>query len=121
MTYTGMHASSGRAITELDHIRQSVVDILLTPLGSRIMRRDYGSLLPELIDQPLNPTTRLQAMSAIVMALLRWEPRLRPSRVDLTLGTEPGSLTLELAATLATGSLAGQAINLTVPLTGGLV
>uniref|UniRef100_UPI0026076D20 ATPase domain-containing protein n=1 Tax=uncultured Sphingobium sp. TaxID=316087 RepID=UPI0026076D20 len=32
-----------------------VRDILTTPIGSRLMRRDYGSLIPELIDQPANP------------------------------------------------------------------
>jgi phage baseplate assembly protein W len=121
MTCTGMNAASGRAITELDHIRQSVADILLTPIGTRVMRREYGSLLPELIDQPINGATRLKAMSAVVMALLRWEPRLRPSRVDLTYGPEPGSLTLELVATLASAPVGSEPVSLTVPLTGSLV
>lgn len=62
--YIGMNRETGEALNDLDHIRQSVRDILLTPLGSRVMRRKYGSLLSALIDQPQNETLRLQIMSA---------------------------------------------------------
>lgn len=74
--YLGMSQNNGKAITDTDHLRQSVRDILLTPQGSRIARREYGSLLSVLIDQPQNPALRLQIMSAVYMALSRWEPRL---------------------------------------------
>lgn len=43
---TGMSATTGRALTEREHLAQSIADILTTPLNTRIMRRDYGSLLP---------------------------------------------------------------------------
>ncbi|EKM0775929.1 baseplate assembly protein, partial [Escherichia coli] len=56
--YIGMSQSNGKAITDTDHLRQSVRDILLTPQGSRIARREYGSLLSALIDQPQNPALR---------------------------------------------------------------
>ena len=76
-TYTGMSRETGEAVSDLDHIRQSVRDILLTPVGTRVMRRSYGSLLSALIDQPQNAALRLQIMSACYMAILRWEPRLK--------------------------------------------
>lgn len=63
-TWSGMQRDSGLQLTDIDHIRQSVRDILLTPQGSRVMRRDYGSLLSALLDQPQNETLRLQIMSA---------------------------------------------------------
>ncbi len=47
--YSGMNNTSGKVITDIDHLRQSVRDILLTPQGSRIARREYGSLLSALI------------------------------------------------------------------------
>lgn len=71
-----MHRSTGRAISELEHLRQSVGDILSTPIGTRVMRRDYGSQVPMLVDQPDNPVTQLRLMSAAASALMRWEPRL---------------------------------------------
>ena len=38
--YSGMNNTSGKVITDIDHLRQSVRDILLTPQGSRIARRN---------------------------------------------------------------------------------
>mgnify|MGYP001011582365 CR=1 FL=1 len=43
--YLGMNRSDGLTVTDLEHISQSIGDILRTPVGSRVMRRDYGSLL----------------------------------------------------------------------------
>lgn len=97
MTWTGMNKDTGRQLTELDHIRQSVADILTTPVGTRIMRRDYGSQLFELIDQPQNGATRLKLMAATVMALLRWEPRITVTHMAFT-ESDHGRLLLDLTA-----------------------
>ena len=51
----GLNAHTGQPLAGLDHLRQSIADILSTPLNTRVMRRDYGSRLPELIDQPITP------------------------------------------------------------------
>lgn len=75
--YIGMNRETGRAITDIDHIRQSIRDILITPVGTRVMRREYGSLLSALIDQPQNEALRLQIMAACYVAILRWEPRVK--------------------------------------------
>ena len=40
--------------TEQQSIQQSLQDIITTPIGSRVMRREYGSLIFELLDQPIN-------------------------------------------------------------------
>ena len=95
----GMNRTNGAALDGVEHIRQSVADILTTPIGSRVMRRDYGSLLPELIDQPLNGATALRAYSATVVALMRWEPRIRVKQITRTVSTtRPGRLTLAISA-----------------------
>lgn len=64
LRYLGMNSQTGLSISEVEHIRQSVRDILVTPVGSRVMRREYGSLLSALIDQPQTPALRLQIMLA---------------------------------------------------------
>ncbi len=74
--YTGMNPDGTGNLNDMEHLKQSVRDILTTPLASRVMRREYGSLVPDLIDEPMNNTTRLQCMSAAVIALTRWEPAL---------------------------------------------
>ncbi len=109
----GMSARTGRAIEGNAHLAQSIADILTTPIGSRLMRREYGSLLPDLIDWPTNDTTRLQAYAATAMALMRWEPRIRLSRVQLFLGDRPGQVVLELEGTRVD---ANEPLSLSVPL-----
>jgi phage baseplate assembly protein W len=79
--YLGMSRCTGRAVEDMAHINQSVSDILRTPIGSRVMRRNYGSLLSALTDQPQNAALRLQIMAACYSAILRWEPRIRLSGI----------------------------------------
>jgi phage baseplate assembly protein W len=84
MNYKGMNAKTGRAIYDIEHLRQSIRDVLLTPSVSRLMRREYGSELFNLIDQAANPALHLRLYAAIAMALLRWEPRLQLSRIQIS-------------------------------------
>src|SRR5471030_1694033 len=79
----GMNAVTGQTLGAIAHIHQSLADILTTPIGSRVMRRDYGSHVPELIDQPLNGATQLRIYAATAYAVQRWEPRIRLSGVQL--------------------------------------
>lgn len=79
----GMDARTGAPISGDAHLAQSIADILCTPIGSRVMRRDYGSLLFELLDGPMNALGRLRLFAATAQALRRWEPRLRLTRVAL--------------------------------------
>lgn len=69
-----------KIISETEHIKQSIADILLTPVGSRLQRRDYGSRIPELIDRPMNHALLLQLAASAVMALHKWEPRVTISQ-----------------------------------------
>ncbi|PKF70876.1 baseplate assembly protein [Pseudomonas fluvialis] len=114
----GMSNQTGRALAGNAHIAQSIADILTTPIGSRVMRRDYGSQLPELIDWPTNDATRLQAYAATAMALLRWEPRIRLSRVQLFLGEQPGQVVLDIDGTRAD---INEPLSLRIPLRLGAI
>lgn len=106
-----MNRTSGRSLTGIAHLKQSIVDILTTPLGSRLERRTYGSLLPSLIDQPDNGPTRLRCYAAIASALMKWEPRLRVTRVGITSGSQPGQVTVDLE-----GEYIGQTLTLSTAL-----
>ena len=112
----GASASNGRSLGGMAHLGQSIGDILMTPLGSRVMRRDYGSLLPELIDQPFNDATRMRLFGATALALMRWEPRIRLIRVQLFQGASPGSYTLDLDCVLVDANTASDYTRLTIPL-----
>lgn len=89
----GMSSSNGRLLTDLEHLQQSLTDLLLTRVGSRVMRRDYGCTWFELLDRPLNPNTVLQMTAAVVSAIERWEPRfqlteLKPNLRSISDGVE---------------------------------
>ncbi|ATU46270.1 hypothetical protein CS557_12565 [Acinetobacter junii] len=82
----GMSRLTGYAITddesqEYAHLKQSIHDILSTLIGTRLCRRFYGSLVPELIDQPCNEFTQVKLMSAAATALIRFEPRIKISQI----------------------------------------
>ncbi|ROM80508.1 baseplate assembly protein [Pseudomonas brassicacearum] len=112
----GMNSNSGRSIIGNDHLVQSIADILTTPIGTRVMRREYGSQLADLIDWPLNNATRLQAYAATAIALMRWEPRIRLSRVQLTLGDVAGQAILDIDGSLVDTN---EPFSLRVPLSLG--
>ena len=115
-----MHRATGRAIDLPEHIAQSVADIVTTPLGSRVMRRDYGCLLPLLIDQPDNAATQIRITSAVAGALMRWEPRVRLMRLGLARDAErPGHAELQLRGQIVVEPLRRPLpLSLTIPLRG---
>lgn len=108
--YIGMSRNDGQAIADTDHLRQSVRDILLTPQGSRLARREYGSLLSALIDQPQNPALRLQVMSAVYVALSRWEPRLTLDSITISSNFD-GSMVVELTGQRSNGALVSLSVS----------
>lgn len=97
----GTNAQTGKELTGLAHLRQSVRDILTTPIGTRVMRREYGSRLFELLDAPLTPGTLTEIYAAAAEALARWEPRLRVERIRATVGQgslDGGKVLIDLEA-----------------------
>ncbi|PSN06246.1 GPW/gp25 family protein [Siccibacter turicensis] len=110
--YTGMDRTRGAALVDEAHVSQSVRDILMTPVGTRVMRREYGSLLSALLDQPQNPALRLQIMSACYMALLKWEPRITLTALNFETRFN-GEMIVEITGQLT--DTAGD-ISLTIPL-----
>ena len=86
----GMNAATGKPLEGVDHLAQSVSDIIGTPLGTRVGRRWYGSHVPELLDQPDNDRTRLALVAAGALALQRQEPRLRATRITIERGEVAG-------------------------------
>lgn len=82
---TGMNTFTGEILEGVDHIRQSIRDILTTPIGSRVMRRDYGSNLLNLLDRPMNSELVADIQVAVSMALSNLEPRIQLSRVTVEL------------------------------------
>lgn len=121
---SGLSRTLGTALDEAAHLAQSVADILCTPLGSRVMRRDYGSTLFELVDAPFNAVTRMRLIAATADALRRWEPRLLIRSIRVDSGSAPGEVILSLDGARVDASQPNALVNLTIPLraaAGGFV
>lgn len=93
-----MSRDTGATLDGIAHLRQSITDILTTPIGSRVMRRDYGSRLFELVDAPMNRGTLVAIYAATAEAIAKWEPRFVVKHVKAT-NAAAGRVTLSLTGT----------------------
>ena len=99
MASTGINRADGHVLRDFDHVRQSIGVILTTPVGSRVMRREFGSELFDLIDRPMTARVILAVYAAAVMAIARWEPRYAVTGVRVLEASADGGLSLEFNGT----------------------
>lgn len=92
----GLDRRTGQPLSGVAHLKQSIEDILTTPLGTRRMRPEYGSKLRRLVDLPMNDGWKSAVQAEVARALGRWEPRLRLERVRVV-AVMGGRIDLELA------------------------
>src|SRR5471030_2371541 len=94
----GMNRTTGAPMTGLDHLCQSIGDILSTRRGTRRQRPEYGSDIPKMVDLPVTrgwiSTVQVEAARAIG----RWEPRIALSRVSV-ISIVGGAVTFRIAGT----------------------
>lgn len=92
----GLDASTGEGRADWAHVEQSIGKILMTPIGSRVMRREFGSRVRDLVDAKLTPRTVLAIYAAVAEALVRWEPRFRLASASIVAADAQGRVTLAL-------------------------
>lgn len=84
----GIDRAAGRVREEADYeayIRQLIRQVLLTNLGERVNRPDFGSDLRRLLFAPLDPSTTAYVKSLVFQALTRWLANfIRPERIEVT-------------------------------------
>ena len=108
-----MSEATGRLLPLTEHVRQSIRNILFTAVGTRVQREEYGSLLPLLMDAPLNEVTLLRCNAAVVLALAKWEPRLVITAAETRAVPADNGLRVEISIT---GRLGGKIENFIVGL-----
>ena len=80
-----------------DVVRQSILMLISTSPGERVMRPGYGCPLNRLVFQPLDNTTAGLAIHYVERAVRRWEPRAEVLKVDAyPTPHRESSLTVEL-------------------------
>lgn len=65
-----------------NEIEQAIRIILLTAPGERVMRPEFGCRIHELVFEPNNRATAVQAQRYITEALGLWEPRITVTQVE---------------------------------------
>jgi phage baseplate assembly protein W len=88
-----------------DSVRQSVLLLLSTRPGERVMRPNYGCDLHHLMFSPNDDTIAAIAMRYVRQALIQWEPRIDIVSLNAARNpSEPGALIITLEYQVRTTS-----------------
>lgn len=79
-----------------EKVRQSIFIILDTEPGERVMLPEFGCGLRRFLMQPNNGATRAQIEREVNLALQRWEPRIKVAQVDVTPGSDPALIEIDV-------------------------
>lgn len=109
---TGMCAMTGKPISGFDHVRQSLSRIVLTRIGTRIQRRDFGADILSLVSAPGNEATRVKTLAILAKAILTWEPRVKLSHILFNVDFD-GRAVIEISALYK-----GEILTQSVPVSG---
>ncbi len=88
----GLNRLTGKRISDWPHCQQSMNDIFTTPIGTRVQRRNYGSLIPMLMDRPQTSDMLIEFTLAVSSALELWEPRFIAEQVTLEKASAEGNV-----------------------------
>jgi phage baseplate assembly protein W len=79
------HPISGQAIlsTDIDAIKNSIRNIILTPIGSRAFNPSFGTKIQTLLFEHPTPVTAIAIRSEIKIALQRLEPRVKVTNIEV--------------------------------------
>jgi uncharacterized protein len=92
--HTGIRTTATGGIAMVDEaasVRQSILLLLSTRIGERVMRPDYGAGLDRLVFAPNDNTTAGLAIHYVRRALTYWEPRIQILHLDATRNPEADS------------------------------
>jgi Bacteriophage baseplate protein W len=108
-------AANGAVVTATgtDKLKNNVIHILLTAIGQRVMRRDYGGGLRQLLHDPKNDALRAIVQYQVAKAIGTYEPRVLVQSVNVTQDELQGGLTI---AVIFTVRRTRQAQQVSVPL-----
>lgn len=91
-------ASGGVAKTaNSNKLKENLKQIILTEVGERVMRRDYGGGVWQLVNDPNNDALRAIVQHQVSKTIAQWEPRVVLQEVVVSRDqTSPGTLWVEL-------------------------
>lgn len=92
---------NGRVMMQMDEsekIKENLIHLLMTGIGERVMRRNYGGGIHELVHEPNNDALKALAQHQIATAIVQWEPRVHLR--DLNISQQESTLFVDLSYSL---------------------
>lgn len=80
---TGCDRLTGKSIEGLEYLKQRIENVLSTPIGSVLMKRDFGSNLYLYVDAPVDRDFRAKIYREVAVALNQWVPDFELSKIEL--------------------------------------
>lgn len=79
---SGVDRWTGKPVSGWQHVLLSLECIFTTSFGTRVLRRWFGSLIPDMLGENLDPSTMLRFFTALYAALAQ-EPRFALTKVQV--------------------------------------
>ena len=101
---TGIDRNTGKLLCGWDHVVQSILTIITTAYGERMLRRWFGSSIPHLLGENLTTPTVVRFFAALIAALevretdtgLPREPRFKIVKITPKAVDRLGGLRIEI-------------------------
>jgi phage baseplate assembly protein W len=93
--------NNGVALVENEEdIRESLIILLTTIAGERILRPDYGAGLENMVFEPLSVTTSTMISNQMKRSILFHEPRVKVENINLESDNFNGFITITIEFTI---------------------
>lgn len=91
---------TSKLISNEEDIKNSLVVLLATRVGERIMQPKYGCNLDVLLFEPMDTTLKTYIKDLVYTAIYYFEPRIKPDDVILSTLDASGSILIEVQYTI---------------------
>jgi len=92
--------NSVKMVDEEEDIRQSLVILLSTIKGERVMQPDFGANMEELLFEPLTVSFAKKISDQIERAILFYEPRIKTDDISFNQDNENGLVEIRIDYTI---------------------
>ena len=93
---------SGRTVSEIEDIKESLTILFSTRPGERVLRPDYGCSMDDLIFEPVNESLKNYLIDLIKKSILYYEARIDLEKVELTDESIEGRVIITMTFSLRT-------------------
>ena len=91
----GSNVNSGFALNNLNLIKQDLLNNLFTQRGERVMQPTFGTIIPQLLFEPLDETT-VSSVEDEIVRIVQSDPRISLLNLIITPDYDNSKITVDL-------------------------